>query len=389
MDELTEKVQQAVRDSTVSYCKFITPNDVGQTGGHQSGFHIHKNAFNIAFDTPGLKGENLDKFVKIKWQDDFEIESRFIYYGTRTRNEYRLTRFGRDFPFLKDEDIGNLLILCRKSDDYYQGFVLSSDTQIEDFLNEFGISPANANGIIQKIGEASPSMESEFENYVRTLDLTRFPSTKTLADAARSIFDRCNGRSDASARKDPDGELVHWVTTEYSLFKKIEDTEYTRNATSPIENVERLVTVANSILNRRKSRAGKSLEHHLAHILDLNQIKYTHQAVTEGNNTADFIMPSQHDYHETTFPENKLVFLGAKTTCKDRWRQVLSEADRIPHKHLFTLQQGVSSNQLEEMKRSNLTLVVPSSHISAFPPSHREDILVLKDFIGFVKEKQM
>ena len=25
--------------------------------------------------------------------------------------------------------------------------------------------------------------------------------------------------------------------------------------------------------------------------------------------------------------------LGVKTTCKDRWRQVLSEADRIPQKH--------------------------------------------------------
>jgi hypothetical protein len=30
--------------------------------------------------------------------------------------------------------------------------------------------------------------------------------------------------------------------------------------------------------------------------------------------------------------------LGAKTTCKDRWRQVLTEAIKIPHKHLFTLE---------------------------------------------------
>jgi hypothetical protein len=26
---------------------------------------------------------------------------------------------------------------------------------------------------------------------------------------------------------------------------------------------------------------------------------------------------------------------GVKSTCKDRWRQVLAEADRIDHKHLL------------------------------------------------------
>jgi hypothetical protein len=29
--------------------------------------------------------------------------------------------------------------------------------------------------------------------------------------------------------------------------------------------------------------------------------------------------------------------LGSKSTLKDRWRQVLDEADRITHKHLLTL----------------------------------------------------
>jgi hypothetical protein len=29
--------------------------------------------------------------------------------------------------------------------------------------------------------------------------------------------------------------------------------------------------------------------------------------------------------------------LGVKTTCSDRWRQVLAEADRIQLKHLLTL----------------------------------------------------
>jgi hypothetical protein len=48
-----------------------------------------------------LKSKNKDEFITINWQDDFETSSRFIYYGVGSRNEYRLTRFGRGFPFLR------------------------------------------------------------------------------------------------------------------------------------------------------------------------------------------------------------------------------------------------------------------------------------------------
>ena len=34
--------------------------------------------------------------------------------------------------------------------------------------------------------------------------------------------------------------------------------------------------------------------------------------------------------------------LAAKTTCHDRWRQLIDTAGPIPVKHLLTLQEGVS-----------------------------------------------
>ena len=64
-----------------------------------SRFYIPKCAAALLFDTPGVKGENKDKMVKVKWQDDFTTDSRFIYYGQGTRNEYRITRFGKGFLF--------------------------------------------------------------------------------------------------------------------------------------------------------------------------------------------------------------------------------------------------------------------------------------------------
>jgi len=80
--------------------------------------------------------------------------------------------------------------------------------------------------------------------------------------------------------------------------------------------------------------------------------------------------------------------LAAKTTCKDRWRQILNEASEIPIKHLLTLQQGISANQLKEMEESNVKLVVPRQYKSKFPPEYRQKILTLDSFIAHVKATQ-
>ncbi len=80
-----------------------------------------------------------------------------------------------------------------------------------------------------------------------------------------------------------------------------------------------------------------------------------------------------------------MILLASKTTCKDRWRQVLNEADRIKTKHLFTLQQGISKNQLEEMYKYDVCLVVPKPYLKSFPESFRERILTLENFVNNVK----
>lgn len=79
----------------------LQPMILGRTV-HIKQASIYQNAQrHFLFDTPGVKGENKDKMVKVKWQDDFTTDSRFIYYGQGTRNEYRITRFGKGFPFLR------------------------------------------------------------------------------------------------------------------------------------------------------------------------------------------------------------------------------------------------------------------------------------------------
>jgi hypothetical protein len=80
--------------------------------------------------------------------------------------------------------------------------------------------------------------------------------------------------------------------------------------------------------------------------------------------------------------------LGAKSTLKDRWRQVLAEAQRISEKHLLTLEPGISKNQTEQMKGERLQLVVPKTLHVTFQPEQRNELLNLSDFIDLIRARQ-
>jgi hypothetical protein len=390
MNDIVSKAVLSARESEVAFSKFITANDTGATGGHQSGFHIHKNSYALFFDEPGQKGANRDLFIKIKWQDDFYTDSRFIYYGTGTRNEYRLTRFGKNFPFLREDNIGDLLVIVRKSADNYEAFILNSDEDIENFFSEMGISATGTNALLpvgRSVG-TEVSMESLFMQYIQSL-AKDFPSSFELAEKARDFYRLISPSVNKNYEENPDKLIIDYIKTEFELFKAIENIRYKDRLLTPFSRTEELIEFSNTILNRRKSRAGKSLEHHLAALFTSHFLRFDSQVVTEENKRPDFIFPGAKEYHNILFESEKLVFLGAKTTCKDRWRQIINEADRINIKHLFTLQQGISSNQLREMKRERVKLVVPQSYISSFPPEFRSEIFSLHSFIGMVRTLQL
>ena len=175
---------------------------------------------------------------------------------------------------------------------------------------------------------------------------------------------------------------------EYKLFRAIEYARYGNVIANGFHSVEEFIGTANAVLNRRKSRAGKSLEHHLSAIFSRNQLQYRAQAITEGNKKPDFIFPSQEAYHDPSFPVDRLVSLAAKTTCKDRWRQVINEADRLRDKPKFlcTLQQGISPAQMDEMQAENVLLVVPRPYIMSYPRDRQDRIWTLARFISYVRE---
>ena len=379
---------QAIRsvfNSEKGFCKFLSANDTGATGGHQSGILISKSAVEMMFSRQELEQAGIPKrTVKIRWQEDFETESSFTYY--ESKNELRITRFGKRFPFLKPEQTGALLVFTKQTNIDYSGYFLETDEEIAEFLDTFGISPTETNSLIDVAKMPAETQEKlAIQEFISDLDVD-FPTSDVVSAAARAIEEKAYDHMEYIITN-PDEKIISWTNMEYTLFRALEYARYGKIITKGFQSVDEFVRVANVVLNRRKSRAGKSLEHHLSAIFDGNGIEYSPQAITEGNKKPDFLFPSQEAYHDYSFSTDHIISLAAKTTCKDRWRQVLNEADRLRDKpkYLCTLQQGISGAQMDELQAENVILVVPKPYIVTYPKDRRDRIWTLARFVQYVK----
>lgn len=212
-----------------------------------------------------------------------------------------------------------------------------------------------------------------------------FPSTSILSSLARELVD-------TDCIEEPDNALIAWMEREEELFKAYERHIVSLKLKEGFnEDVDDFLSFSLSVQNRRKSRAGHAFEHHLRSIFQSHALAFesgSGSKTTENKSKPDFLFPGFTAYHDTVnHPSEQLVLLGAKTTCKDRWRQVLSEGDRVTIKHLVTLEAGISESQTAEMKAKGLQLVVPASLQPTYTPQQRQWLYSLADFIQEVRSK--
>jgi hypothetical protein len=386
--KIEEIIETAVRHGRF-YSKFVSANDVGLTGAHQEGLYIAKSAGGLFLPREGKKGENLENLIKIHLEDGTHITSRAIWYGKGTREEYRITKFWAYTPYDREEQVGNLIILIKSFESEFICYILNKEQDIEDFIEYFGLNLIKGSATYglssydPRLTETKKALilERAINGYAK--NQSSFPFTMELALKAREIyFEIMKGNF-----RQADNTLLSLIDIEYKIFKAIEQTVYAPYLTRPFEDLDSLIDFANSALNRRKSRAGMSLEHHVDFILRHYNIPFDHPGRSEGNKKPDFLLPSNIDYANSYFDTKKLTMLGVKTTCKDRWRQILNEADRIPSKYLLTLQQGISKRQLEEMETEKVILVVPKAYQSMYPKEFQHKLLDINSFILLLKEK--
>lgn len=212
------------------------------------------------------------------------------------------------------------------------------------------------------------------------------PSTSEFSLFARGTL------KGIDAKSDPDLALMFWMDQEEKLFRRMERHHVEKRLQEGFvsddgTDVDGFLNYSLKIQNRRKSRAGFALENHLQAIFEEHRLQFDRGAITENKSKPDFLFPGIKQYHSPEFAANKLTMLGAKTTCKDRWRQITAEAARIENKHLLTLEPSISQNQTNEMQAFKLNLVVPKPIHDSYLPSQKEWLMTLKQFIELVQRK--
>lgn len=258
-----------------------------------------------------------------------------------------------------------------------QDFEGDDDSRI-DFLSRF---------ILDEIGIEFEDPDANSLDTIIERFGTEFPGTREFSDLARLTLPEIDVREDA------DSALLAWLDHEEAMFRRLENrivSERIREGFSDGDevDVDAFIKYSLGVQNRRKARRGLSLENHLEAVFDAHELSYDTQVITEKGKKPDFIFPSTESYNDPAFSPALLTMLAAKSTCKDRWPQILPEAERISQKHLVTLEPAISEAQTTMMRESNVQLVVPNRIRDSYQPDQRKWIWSLGDFIALVSDRQ-
>jgi hypothetical protein len=398
MDEALSKRIEDLREWFLSVsgpewklvAKILSGNDTLATAAHQAGPYIPKG---IVFDLfpEILKSRELNPRKTFSASIDSHGAANsptVIWYnnavvGSGTRDEARITGWGGSrSPLLDPDATGSVVVFAFRSErnrdaEECRIWLCSTPDEEEVVFDQIGpIEP----GRIEFVGESQQPIKRPTDRpctlQPKEIDpnwLLRFPTT---ADVVAMTVSRL-----ASARRQsPDDRLIARRDCEYELFRSIESAVVLPRIREGFGSVGIFVDYANSVTNRRKARSGASLGLQMCVVFGEEKLSFSYDDISEGRKRPDFLFPSS-DAYASARDSSAVRMLAAKTTCKDRWRQILNEADKIPVKHLLTLQPGVSVHQYEEMKKAGVVLVVPRSLHAAYPPTVRSELLDLSRFV--------
>jgi len=240
-----------------------------------------------------------------------------------------------------------------------------------------------AERILEELGIESlqiPSSRTDLQLVFEKFE-SNFPTTKEMSAFAREQV------SDVDLSR-VDETLVRWLQREEQLFRALERVTVEERLLKGFEGVDDFIGFSLSVQNRRKSRMGYSLQNQLAALFDSQRLRYDAQATTEGKSKPDFIFPGSREYHDRGFDSTLLIMLGAKSTLKERWRQILTEAQKIPSKHLCTLEPGISQDQTDDISAHSIQLVIPESFHQTYTEKQRPRLWTVSTFVDFVKATQ-
>lgn len=351
------------------------------------------------------------QFIWISDQQGSLSEEGFLSWYDGRKGKPRAAEYHLYYPtnaVTEAMEVGDLLIIALRRDGSLLAIIApSSGTTQNQLLWLFGLEPPEAEGftiqrldaahdkelgsvarqILDELGIEPDEPEAHrLDELIAPFGLV-FPTTRIFSALARDSL------PDVSATDDADSALIDWLDREEQLFRRLERRIVAARVGGGFQSpdgvdVDGFLSFSLSVQNRRKARAGQALENHLQAVFDARRIHYVRGGETENRNKPDFLFPGTREYLDTSFRSDHLTMLGAKSTLKDRWRQVLSEAERVNEKHLLTLEPAISENQTDEMRAKSLQLVIPRRLHATFKPAQQDWLLDLEAFLAVVSERQ-
>ncbi len=348
------------------------------------------------------------KFIYLTDEEDGPVaeDATVTWYDSRlrhrTRTEHRLY-FPTTRVSLRASE-GDLLVIGRRPDNsvlvviaqgdsttanqirwlfsmqasLYEGFTVREELDTEQDRIQFA-----STFILEQLGiVVEPATECHLDVMLARFGGV-FPKTREFSAFARSTL------PEVHSQDDPDVALMAWMEREESLFRTLEKHLIAeRLSRGFVDDVDGFLQYSLSVQNRRKSRVGLALENHLEVVFTQNQLRYGRTVATEGKAKPDFLFPGGKEYQDAGFDAALLTMLGVKSTCKERWRQVLAEARRIGDKHLLTLETAISRDQTNQMREFRLQLVVPRKLHATYAPEQARELLDVAAFTRLVRDRQ-
>ncbi len=408
LSDVTDWLNEFGSPGHIWFAKRLSGNDTLANNAHQAGPYIPKEfLFEVLPDLHRPEAENPDTSfdLYIDSHGDHRM-ARAVWYNNRlrggTRNEARLTGFGGAASALLNADsTGALAVFAFTSKDgaASECHVWVCDNATEEDLFEDRIGPVEPKqNVILKPGEGVTStlvvptgLGAKYlmrktcalgASEIPTAWLEKFPTGEAIIKKTIELRPPTGMNADV--------RLLKRRLCEYEMFLSIEQAFFLpRIQAGDFKTIESFVGLAQSILQSRKSRSGNSLELHAREIMLeeglISNKDFCHKPTVESGKKPDFIFPSQAAYDDPAFPASQLRMLAAKTTCKDRWRQVINEANRIKEKHLLTLQEGISESQFAEMREEGIKLVVPNGLHQSYNETVRPHLISFESFIADIR----
>lgn len=377
------------------FLKRLSGNDTQATGGHQAGPYLPKQLLFELFPSlylPSVENPRVEFRCAVD-SHPAVLHLSAIWYNNRlkagTRNETRVTGWGGSQSVLLDVESTGALTAFAFRGNGREGATechvwVCSDAVEEDRLEEFTgpVAPGKGRTWPDLFSQTNPDADCWLPaDRIPEGWLLEFPKGEEILRKVVKL------RPDSTL--DVDRRLLRRLDCEFRLFESVEEAIELPRIARGYQSMQEFLTHAQSTIQRRRSRAGNSLQMHLRHLFGEEQLTegqdFTYNEISEENKRPDFLFPSVSAYQDASYPSSRLRMLAVKRTLKDRWRQVLNEADRIGTKHLFTVQEGVSENQFREMQAANVKLVVPKSRHTKFPQSVRPHLQTLESFLGDVR----